>query len=105
METHKERVLKKYKLPDVGYSVKELSKITGISSRILQEVYNRGIGAWKTNIESVRLKKDFSKNPDTVKYPRSSRLSKEAWAMARVYSFIDRGVTFFTADSDLTENI
>ncbi len=105
METHKQRVLRKYKLPDVGYSVEELSKITGISSKILQEVYNRGTGAYKNNLSSVRLLKDFSKNPDTKKFPASSRLSKEAWSMARVYSFIDRGTTFFTADSDLAKKI
>ena len=54
----------------------------------LQEVYNRGIGAWKTNIASVRLQKDFSKNPNTQKYPRSARLGKEMWAFARVYAFV-----------------
>ncbi len=67
-------------------------------------VFNRGVGAWKTNIESVRLKKDYSKNPDTTKYPRSSRLGKENWAFARVYSFIDKGKTYHTADKDIAEH-
>jgi hypothetical protein len=66
----------------------------------LQEVYNRGIGAWKSNPQSVRLK-DFSKNPNMAKYPRSARLTKEQWAYARVYSFLDKGTTFFTTDKDI----
>lgn len=69
----------------------------------LQEIYNRGIGAWKSNPESVRLKKDFSKNPNLAKYPRSQRLSKEQWAMARVFSFVNKGKTFRTTDKDIAE--
>ena len=61
----------------------------------------RGIGAWKTNISSVRLKKDFSKNPNVKKYPRSARLTKEQWAFARIYSFVMGGKTQKTADKDL----
>jgi hypothetical protein len=80
-----------------------MSLLSKIPLRALQEVYNRGTGAWKNNISSVRLKKDFSKNPDTSKYPRAARLTKEAWSYARVYSFIDRGTTFHTADSDIAK--
>jgi len=106
MPTHREQFLKRHKLPkDTSLSLDEISKLSGISRAILSEVYNRGIGAWKTNISSVRLKSDFSKNPDTSKYPRSSRLGKEQWAMARVYSFVNKGKTFHTADSDLAKNI
>jgi len=53
---------------------------------VLQEVYNRGIGAYKTNPLSVRMKGTFKKG---VNAPMSQKLSKEQWAMARVYSFID----------------
>ena len=72
---------------------------------MLQQVYNRGIGAWKTNITSVRVRGTFEKNPDLGRYPRAARLPKEQWAMARVYSFIDRGKTFYTADEDLARMI
>jgi hypothetical protein len=45
--THRENVLKKYKLGAEGHSVKELSHIP---ASVLQQVYNRGIGAeLKTN--------------------------------------------------------
>lgn len=84
--THKENVLKKYKLKDEGYSLDELATITGIPKATLQKVYNRGIGAYKTNPTSVRMKGSFKKNVDA---PLSKKLSKEQWAMARVYSFID----------------
>ena len=84
--THRERVLKKYGLKDDGYSVEDLAKITGVPQHILQEVYNRGIGAYKTNPTSVRMRGTFKKNVDA---PLRKKLSKEQWAMARLYSFLD----------------
>ena len=69
------------------HSLEEIAKITKISLRKIQEVYNRGIGAYKTNPRSVRTK-NFKKNPDMRKFPLSRRLTKEQWAYARVYSTI-----------------
>lgn len=106
MPTYRDIFYKKYGLDkSQSYGLDEISNITDIDEDILQEVYNRGIGAWKGNISSVRLKKDFSKNPSTKKYPRSARLSKEQWASARVYSFIVKGKTWHTADADLAKLI
>lgn len=103
MATHRQKYLKKMGLdPKESYSLNELSKVSGVPVSILQEVYNRGIGA-HANLASVRLKKDFSKNPDTKKYPASARLSKEQWASARVYSFLNKGTTYKTTDSDLAK--
>jgi hypothetical protein len=97
-------VLKILGLPkDTSLSIEELAEHTDLPVEALQEVYNRGVGAWRTNIASVRLKKDFSKNPNLSKYPRSARLGKEQWGMARLYSFIDKGKTFHTADADIAE--
>jgi len=102
MPTHKQNVLKALGLPkDSALSLEELAEHTDLPVEALQECFNRGIGAWKTNIASVRLKKDFSKNPNLSAYPRSARLGKEQWAFARVYSFIDKGKTFRTADADI----
>jgi hypothetical protein len=67
----------------------DLSRIFGVPVEALIAVYQRGLGAAKTNVASVRLKKDFSKNPDLRRYPRSARLSSPQWAAARVYSFLD----------------
>ena len=85
-KTHRINFLEENDLEDKGYSVKELSKISGVSLDVLQEVYNRGIGAYKTNPSSVRMKGSYKKG---VNAPMSKKLSKEQWAMARVYSFLD----------------
>jgi hypothetical protein len=84
--THRENFLRKHNLEDKGYSLNDLSKISGYKKRTLQDVYDRGIGAYKTNPQSVRMKGTFEKG---VNAPMSQKLSKEQWAMARVYSFLD----------------
>jgi DNA adenine methylase len=94
---HRKRVLKKLGLPDTGYSLPELSKASGVSLDILQQVYNRGIGAYKTQPSSVRMKGTFKKG---VNAPMSQKLSKEQWALARVYSFLDKNPKH---DQDLHE--
>lgn len=100
--THRENILRKLGLPmNTHLPLPMLAKFVGVPVKALREVYNRGIGAWKTNPESVRLKQDFSKNPNLAKYPRSTRLTKEQWAYARVYSFLDKGTTYHTADNDI----
>lgn len=71
---------------DEPHDKEELSEITSIPIKYLDEIYDRGIGAWKTNIESVRMKDTFKKNPNVKS--RSRKLPKEQWAMARVYSFL-----------------
>ena len=84
---------------DTDLSLNEISKLSGFPISALQEVYNRGIGAWKTNPESVRLQGSFKKDPSA---PRSAKLSKEQWAMARVYSFVmRRKTTFGGSDKDI----
>ena len=96
--TRKQNVLKRYGLPDDSYSKEDLSKITKVPLKVIQEVYNRGIGAYNTNPESVRNKVTFKKGPA----PMSKKLSKEQWAMARVYSFLDENPKH---DEDLREEI
>ena len=64
----------------------------------LLEVYRRGIGAWKTNPESVRLRTG-EKN---YKASRAGKMGKEQWAHARVNAFINKKPTVFTgADNDI----
>ena len=55
------------------HSLKDISKITGYKLSGLQTIYNKGIGAYKTNPSSVR----------------KNVVSKEQWAMARVYASIN----------------
>jgi len=57
--------------------VTEASKRSGISKVRLQESYDRGIGAWKTNPSSVRNLKGVKGGP-------GRRLPKQQWACARV---------------------
>jgi hypothetical protein len=69
-----------------GLSLANIAKLSGMPRAALQEVFNRGIGAYKTNPESVRPQ---------VK-------SAEQWAMARVYSFVmKRPGTYGGRDADL----
>jgi len=104
--TYREQFLKAFELPkDTQLSLKEIADLSGIKKSILQQVFNRGVGAWKNNISSVRLKGTFEKNPDVGRFPRSARLPKEMWAFARVFSFIMGGKTWRTADSDLAAKV
>ncbi len=84
--THRLNVLKKLGLKDEGHSLEELAEASGVPKATLQQVFNRGIGAYKTQPKSVRMKGSFKKGVDA---PMSKKLSKEQWALARVYSFLD----------------
>lgn len=86
--TYKTQYNKKYKFPqDQTHSLADMAKTTGFKRSVLQDVYNRGIGAWKSNPSSVRLKS--GKKSATA--PRSRKMGKEQWATARVYSFLMGG--------------
>ena len=87
-----------------SHTLNSLVKLSGYSRYRLQKVYDRGIGAWKTNIRSVRTEGSFKKNENL---PRSKKLSKEQWAFARVYSFINKlqkGVKL-NHDTDLVKQV
>ena len=62
---------------NTSHTLEQVSKDTGVSMKGLQQIYNKGIGAYKTNPSSVR--------PNVT--------SKEQWAMARVYSAVMGGKT------------
>jgi len=74
MKTYKQQFNQRYKFKlDEDHSLQEISKLTGYKLKGLQTIYNKGIGAYKTNPSSVR------KN---VK-------SKEQWGFSRVYAAIN----------------
>jgi hypothetical protein len=88
--TNKQKFNKKYKQPlNTANGKNDIVRLTGIPKSILDKVYYRGIGAYKTNPKSVR---------PNVK-------SKEQWAMARVYAFVMKGKTYKTADKDLADKV
>lgn len=74
--SYKDKYNRKYNYPkNASHSLEQISTDTGVSMKGLQKIFNKGIGAYKTNPESVR---------PNVK-------SKEQWAMARVYSALMGG--------------
>lgn len=74
--TYKQKFNKKYGFSkDEPHSIKEISKITGYCASHLQMIFNLGVGAYKTNPQSVR---------PSVK-------SADQWAMARIYSAVMGG--------------
>lgn len=105
MSTNRLEFFKKHGIDkNESLSIAQVSKLSGVPVSILDQVYKRGIGAHRTNITSVRLIKDFSKDRSPA-IPASARLSPQQWAMARVYSFVNKGKTFTTADADLARKL
>lgn len=89
MSTFRQKYNKRFGFPaNASHSKADIAKQTGVPRRLIDKSYDRGVGAWKTNIRSVRLRGTLGKNPNLRKFPRSARLPKEAWGMGRVYSFI-----------------
>jgi hypothetical protein len=83
--TFKNKFNKKYGFDkDESHSLKNIAKITGFKLSGLQMIFNKGVGAYKTNPASVR--------PTVV--------SPEQWAYARVYSAVMKGPTY-KFDKDL----
>jgi hypothetical protein len=103
--TNKEEFFKKHHIgKDESLSIKDIAKQAHMPEGAIQESYNRGVGAWKTNISSVRLQKDFSKNPNVKRYPRNTRLPKERWGYGRAYAFANKTASVFKgADRDIAE--
>jgi hypothetical protein len=62
-------------------TLKERSRATGVPTRFLREVYNRGMAAWRTG------HRPFA--------------SQAAWSYPRVSSYLLCGKTHYTTDSDL----
>ncbi|NBR14458.1 MAG: hypothetical protein EBU01_07730 [Crocinitomicaceae bacterium] len=76
------RFHKKY--PNAG-TLEEIADATKIPLEILQEVYDRGMAAWRTG--------------------HRPGASQHAWGMARVHSFVVHGKTYRTADKDLAQKV
>jgi hypothetical protein len=103
MVTNKEKYNKKYGFKrGTGHSKNEISKTTGIPVRILDEIFDRGVGARKNNPQSVRRVSDGKKvGGKSLK----GKMSAEQWGFGRIYSFVMKGKTYKTADSDLADKL
>ncbi len=104
MPTNKERFNKKYGFKrDEGHSKAEISRLTGIPVSILNKVYDRGVGARKSNPQSVRSATTGKKvGGSSLK----GKMSANAWGFGRIYSFIMKSPgTWSKADKDLAEKV
>ena len=86
MSTNKQKFNRKYDFKlNESHSLEEISKLSKIKKSILQEVFNRGVGARKTNPESVRSVSDGKKRGGKS---LRGKMSAEQWGFARVYGFV-----------------
>jgi hypothetical protein len=74
--TYKQKFNKKYGFEsDEPHSLAEISKITGYKKSGLETIFDKGVGAFKTNPQSVR----------------KGIRSPEQWAQSRLYSAVMGG--------------
>ena len=74
--TYKNKFNAKYGFAkDAAHSIAEIAKITGYKKSGLEVIFNKGVGAFRTNRAAVR----------------PSVTSPEAWAMSRIYSAVMGG--------------
>jgi len=74
--TYRNRFNKKYGFPpNESHTIEDIAKITGYGLAGLRTIFDKGIGAYKTNPQSVR--------------PQVN--SPEQWAYARIYSAVIGG--------------
>jgi hypothetical protein len=64
-------------------SLEEKSKATGVPLKYIKESYNRGMAAWRTG--------------------HRPGATQQQWGYARVHSFLLKGKTYSTTDSDLVK--
>lgn len=70
-----------YKLFPEAKSLEAKAKATGVPLKYIQASYNRGMAAWRTG--------------------HRPGATQQQWGYARVHSFLLKGKTFHTTDSDL----
>jgi len=95
MPTYKERFNKKFnQAKDTSNSKSKMVRLTGIPKSVLDESFDRGVGAFK--------------NPG----PSRPNMTKESWAFGRLYAFImksydavKKGKDKINQDNDLYEKI
>jgi len=79
--TYKQKFNKKYKQPlNQSNSLSQISKLTGYKRSGLQTIYNKGVGAFKTA------------------GPSRPNMTKESWAMARVYASVNKSSKAYKID-------
>lgn len=78
VKTYKDKFNEKFKFTKgSSHSLAEISKVTGFKESGLKTIFNKGVGAYKTNFAAVR----------------PSVRSPEQWGRARVYSAVMGGAS------------
>lgn len=100
--TNRTAFLKRHGLPaDTSLSLPEIASYAKMPVAALRKVYEKGLGAYHTNPESVRVQGSFTKDPSA---PLSRKLSPQQWAYARVYAFVMKtNKVFYKADREIAE--
>jgi hypothetical protein len=99
--TNREAFFAKHNITQDSLSLPEIASYSRMPVAALRKVYAKGLGAYHTNPESVRVKGTFKKDPSA---PLSRKLSPQQWAMARVYAFVMRTKkVFYEADRHIAE--
>ena len=66
-------------------SLEDKAKVSGVPLKYIKEVYNRGMAAWRTG--------------------HRPGATEQQWGYARVHSFLLKGKTYHTTDSDIAKKI
>jgi len=74
----------KRKFPNAK-SLEDKAKVSGVPLKYIKEVYNRGMSAWRTG--------------------HRPGATQQQWGYARVHSFLLKGKTSHTADSDIAKKV
>ncbi len=104
MISNKQKFNLKYGQPkNKSNSKADISKLTGIPVRILDEVYDRGLAAHKNNPQSVR---QVSTGKKIGGKSLKGKMSAEQWGYARIYSFVMKQPgTWGKADRDIAKKV
>ena len=102
MSTNRLKFLRRHNLPaDTSLSIQEIASLSGMPVGALKKVYEKGLGAYATNPQSVRVKGTFKKDASA---PLSRKLSPQQWGLARVYAFVMKTTkVFYGADRHIAE--
>jgi hypothetical protein len=102
-KTWKQKFNKKYGFDkNTSHSLEEISTHSGVTMGSVQEAFNRGVGASKTNPQSVRNK--YTGRKRVGGFNASNRMTPEQWGFGRAYGLVmgnPKQVLKGNPDSDL----
>jgi len=86
MSTNRQKYNKRYGFPSgASHSISDIAKTTGFKRSVLQSAYNRGVGARKSNPQSVRSAKSGKKVGGKS---LAGKMTANQWGYGRVYGLV-----------------